>query len=56
MAPIDLGSINLGKTSDPQEINLGTIDLGGGHSSWWDNKPDFNADFNQDFRAALPEE
>lgn len=55
MKPIDLGSIDLGKGS-PGEINLGTIDLGGGHSSWWDNKPDFNADFNQDFRAALPEE
>ena len=55
MTPIDLGSIDLQRT-DLGTINLGTIDLGGGHSSWWDNKPDYNADFNQDFRAALPEE
>lgn len=55
MAPIDLGSINLGKQSDPQEINLGTIDLGGGTSTWR-RGPDFNADFNQNFRAARPEE
>ena len=49
MEPIDLGSINLGKQSDPKEINLGTIDLGGGTSTWR-RGPDFNDDFNNDFR------
>lgn len=52
--PIDLGKggqpvIDLGV------INLGVIDLGGGSSSW-KRGPDYNADYNQDFRAAEPEE
>ena len=36
-------------------ICVGVIDLGGGTSTWR-RGPDYNADFNQDFRAALPEE
>lgn len=52
--PIDLG--NGGQpVIDLAVINLGVIDLGGGTSSWH-RGPDFNADFNQDFRAALPED
>lgn len=54
MAPIDLGSIDLA-TPGVGIINLGVIDLGGGTSTWR-RGPDYNADFNQDFRAALPEE
>lgn len=52
--PIDLGNGSQ-PVIDLAEINLGVIDLGGGTSSWH-RGPDFNADFNQDFRAALPED
>lgn len=37
-------------------INLGTINFYGVEVSGWSAGPDFNADYNQDCRAAVPEE
>ena len=48
MVAIDLGLINLGRDADPQTIDLGTINFGGGHKG--SSGPDFFAeDFNEDF-------
>ena len=55
MAAIILATIHFCGTAyqQPGEINLASIDFG---SAVRGNGCDYNIDFNQDFRAPLPEE